>query len=75
MLKSVLKCIEYIGIKKNGSNKFQISRANLGGGGVRPSWSKAFFLPFPNTYVMIKIGQKSTSFYLQKGIFHLWKEF
>ena len=33
MLKSVLKCIEYIRITKNGLNFFNIPRANLGGGG------------------------------------------
>ena len=48
MLKSVLKCMESIRIKKNGSKKIQYLSANSvgGGGGSGPSWSKANFLNF-----------------------------
>ena len=42
MLKSVLKCIESIRIKK----WVKIFQNLEGGGGVRPSWSKANFLNF-----------------------------
>ena len=47
MLKSVLKCMESIRIKKMGK-KNSIFDCQLGGrgGGVRPSWSKANFLIF-----------------------------
>ena len=48
MLKSVLKCMESIRIKKKWVKKIQYLSANsVGGvGGVRPSWSKANFLNF-----------------------------
>ena len=61
MLKSVLKCIESIRIKK-GSTTFKIPSANMvgGGGGSRPSWSKAnflnFFKPFPNYFCCCVVG-------------------
>ena len=46
MLKSVLKCIESIRIKK-WVKKFQISRANLGGGRGLAELVKAIFFTLP----------------------------
>ena len=57
MLKSVFKCIESIRIKKKWVKNNQILKANLGGGGVQPSWSKANFSSCFNTSLM-QIAQR-----------------
>ena len=73
MLKSILMCLVSIIIQKNGSTNFKILSANLGGGGggIRPSWSKANFfnLIFLNTSIKVPIFFWETGFKLDQLIF------
>ena len=65
MLKFVLKCIESIRIKKNGSTNFKILSANLvGGGGVRAKLVKNqlyfyFFKPSLSSCVLNSPGAET----------------